>query len=84
MEKKYRELKLYVGYNSSQWEDIGPMKGLRLRYDHKYAKEQKRNNMISYRPKHLKPTIYYETGVEIALVKINSKGTILNVYNSSI
>ena len=81
--EKYRELKLYVGYNSSQWEDIGPMKGLRLRYDHKYAKEQ-RNNMVSYKPTLFKPTIYYETGVEIALVKINSKGTILTDDNQLI
>ena len=42
MVEKYRELKLYVGYNSSQWEDIGPYRGLRLRYDHKFAKEQRK------------------------------------------
>ena len=81
--QKYRELKLYVGYNSAQWEDIGPHKGLRLRYDHKYAKEQ-RNNLITYKPTLFKPTIYYESGVEIAYVKINTKGNILTDDNQII
>ena len=83
MAKKYRELKLFVGYNSSQWEDIGPIKGLRLRYDYKYAKEQ-RNNLVSYVPTLFKPTIYYESGVEIAYVKINTKGLILTHDNEVI
>ncbi len=73
--QKYRELKLYVGYNSSQWEDIGPNKGLKLRYDHKYAKEQ-RYAYTSYKPVLFKPNVYYTYGVEIAYVKINSKGEI--------
>ena len=73
--QKYRELKLYVGYNSSQWEDIGPNKGLKLRYDYKYAKEQ-RYAYSSYKPVLFKPNIYYTSGVEIAYVKINSKGEI--------
>ena len=86
--RKYRELKLYVGYNSSQWEDIGPYRGLRLRYDHKFAKEQ-RNNLVSYKPTLFKPNMYYETGVEIAYVEINSKNEILtsdkqNIENNSI
>tara|TARA_B110000858_G_scaffold198357_1_gene264236 strand:- start:2060 stop:4999 length:2940 start_codon:yes stop_codon:yes gene_type:complete len=81
--EKYRELKLFVGYNSSQWEDIGPNKGLRLRYDYKYAKEQ-RNNLVSYIPTLFKPTIYYESGIEIAYVKINSKGSILTHDNQFI
>ncbi len=73
--QKYKELRLYVGYNSNQWEDIGPNKGLKIRYDHKYAKEQ-RNNYNIYKPVLFKPNIYYSNGVEIAYVKINTKGEI--------
>lgn len=73
--QKYRELKLYVGYNSSQWEDIGPNKGLKLRYDNKFAKEQ-RYNLSTYKPILFKPNIYYTSGVEIAYVKINTKNEI--------
>ena len=73
--QKYRELKLYVGYNSSQWEDIGPNKGLKLRYDNKFAKEQ-RYNLSTYKPILFKPNIYYTSGVEIAYVKINNKNEI--------
>jgi len=73
--QKYRELKLYVGYNSNQWEDIGPNKGLKLRYDHKFAKEQ-RYSYTLYKPVLFKPNIYFTTGVEIAYVKINSKDEI--------
>jgi len=80
---KYRELKLYVGYNSNQWEDIGPYKGLKLRYDHKFAKEQ-RYNLNSYKPVLFKPNIYYTSGVEIAYVKINSKGEIKTENNENI
>lgn len=68
---KYREIKLYVGYNASQWEQISPDEGLKLRYDYSYAKKNKtlRN---SYIPKLFKPTIYYTPGVEIAYVKIDN------------
>ena len=81
--EKYRELKLYVGYNSNQWEDIGPNKGLRLRYDYKYAKEEK-NNLKIYKPVLFKPNIYYTFGVETAYVKINSKGEIRTEDNTII
>lgn len=81
--QKYRELKLYVGYNSNQWEDIGPNKGLKLRYDYKYAKEQ-RNNLFLYKPALFKPNIYYEYGVETAYIKINSKGEIKTIENQII
>ncbi len=73
--QKYKELKLYVGYNSSQWEDIGPEKGLKLRYDFNYFKEY-RKNFSSYEPVLFKPNVYYSVGVETAYVKINSKGEI--------
>ena len=81
--QKFREIKLYVGYNSNQWEEIGPNKGLRLRYDYKYAKEQK-YNLNSYRPTLFKPTVYYSHGVETAYIKINSKGELRAEDNSII
>jgi|UniRef100_A0A6C0JP37 hypothetical protein len=81
--QKYREIKLYVGYNSNQWEDIGPYKGLRLRYDHKYSKEQKKN-YTSYKPTLFKPNIYYASGVEIAYVKIDRNGNIKTSDNDNI
>ena len=81
--QKYQEVKLYIGYNSNQWEDIGPNKGLKLRYDYKYAKEQ-RNNMILYKPALFKPNIFYEYGVETAYIKINSKGEIKTMENQII
>ena len=73
--QKYKEIKLHIGYNASQWEQISPEEGLRLKYDKDYARQNKtqRNNYI---PKLFKPTIYYSHGVEIALMKINHNGEI--------
>ena len=59
---KHKELSLWVGYNSSQWEDINPEKGLRLRYDNMYAK-QNRTETNKYIPKLFKPTVYYHNNV---------------------
>jgi len=71
--QKYKEIKLYVGYNASQWEQISPEEGLRLKYDKDYAK-QNRTQRTSYIPKLFKPTIYYSPGIEIAHIKINHNG----------
>jgi hypothetical protein len=70
---KYKEAKLYVGYNASQWEDIDITKGLRLRYDKEYEKQQ-RPTRTSYVPALFRPTIYYSPGVEYAHIRLNSKG----------
>jgi hypothetical protein len=72
---KYREVKLFVGYNASQWEDIDITKGLRLRYDKEYAK-QHRPRQNSYMPTLFMPSIYYSPGIEYAHVRQNSKGEI--------
>ncbi len=72
---KYREVKLYVGYNASQWEDIDITKGLKLRYDKEYAK-QHRPRQNSYIPTLFKPSIHYSVGIEYAHVRQNSKGEI--------
>lgn len=72
---KYKELKLYVGYNASQWEDIDITRGLKLRYDKEFFKENK-TTQFSYIPLLFKPTIYYTSGVDTAYVKENNKGDI--------
>lgn len=70
---KYKEAKLYVGYNASQWEDIDITKGLKLRYDKDYAKQQRPTQNV-YIPTLFRPTIYYVPGVEYAHIRQNSKG----------
>jgi hypothetical protein len=70
---KYKEAKLYVGYNASQWEDIDITRGLKLRYDKEFAKQQ-RPTQSSYVPALFRPTIYYSPGVEYAHIRQNSKG----------
>jgi SAM-dependent methyltransferase len=72
---KYKEIKLYVGYNASQWEDIDINKGLKLRYDKEFSK-QNRPSQNSYVPTLFRPTIYYAAGLEYAHIKQNSKGEI--------
>lgn len=70
---KYKEIKLLVGCNVSQWEDIDIQKGLKLRYDKDYAR-QHRPNQQSYVPVLFRPTSYYSPGLEYAHIRINSKG----------
>lgn len=72
---KYKELKLFVGYNSSQWEDIDIFHGLRLRYDKEYNNKN-RQNLHSYIPVLFKPTIYYSSGVDTSYIKENIRGEI--------
>lgn len=81
--QKYKEMKLYVGYNSSQWEEISPIEGLKLKYDKTYANKTKQDR-IKYVPKLFKPTIYYSPGVEIAYIPINSKGDLRAENNDKI
>ena len=70
--RKYKEFKLYTGYNSNQWEPITPIDGLRLRHDREYA-ENARKMKSTYKAKLFKPFSYYEKGVEIAHVYLNEQ-----------
>lgn len=70
---KYKEAKLYVGYNASQWEDIDVTKGLKLCYDREYSKKHRPLQNV-YVPTLFRPTIYYSAGVEYAHIRQNSKG----------
>jgi len=72
---KYNEIQLFVGYNSSQWEDIDIITGLKLRYDSVFSK-QKNICRDTYEAVLFKPRIFYEKGIECALVKQNSSGEI--------
>lgn len=72
---KYYSISLYVGYNSSQWENIDIVTGLKLRYDNKFSKE-KNNSRYEYEPRLFLPEIYYENGIETSLIQINSNGEI--------
>lgn len=69
---KYREFKLYTGYNASQWEHITPMEGLRLRYDRGYS--QSRKDIRAYRARLFKPLSHFEVGVDTAHVSLNERG----------
>lgn len=71
--QRFKELELYVGYNASQWEEISPSEGLKIRYDWEANKLYK-NKRKDYVPKLFKPTIEYTPGVEIAYMKTNNKG----------
>lgn len=72
---KYNEIQLYVGYNSTQWEDIDIVTGLKLRYDTEFSK-QKSKLRNAYEPVLFQPNIYFEKGIECSLVKQNSYGEI--------
>lgn len=69
---KYKEAKLYIGYNASQWEDIDIATGLKLRYDKKFRMDNRNRN--TYAPALFRPEIYYQQGVEFAHILQNSKG----------
>ena len=71
--RRYKEFKLYTGYNSSQWEPITPLDGLRLRHDREFS-ERARKAKNTYKAKLFKPFSYYEQGVEIAHVYLNERG----------
>lgn len=62
-------MKLYTGYNSTQWETISVMEGLRMRYDKDYANEMKRKGQ-TYKAKLFQPISFYERGVEEANVPL--------------
>lgn len=80
---KHKELSLWVGYNVSQWEDINPEKGLRLRYDKNYSKQQRQEGN-KYIPKLFKPSIYYHSKVDKSFIRINSKNEIRAENNDKI
>lgn len=70
---RYREVKLYVGYNATQWEDLSIDKALKLRYDKVYAKTNDINSS-AYIPVLFKPKMFYTPGVECAHIRINTSG----------
>jgi SAM-dependent methyltransferase len=67
----YGVMKLYTGYNSTQWESMSVMEGLRLRYDREYA-DKMRNVGEVYRAKLFHPITNYERGVEEAHVALEN------------
>ena len=68
--RRYKEFKLYTGYNSNQWEPISPLDGIRLRHDKEFA-QRARDMKESYKAKLFTPFTNYENGVEIAHVYVN-------------
>lgn len=70
--RRYKEFKLYTGYNSNQWEPITPIDGLRLRHDRQFAELAKKTK-TTYKAKLFTPFSYYEKGVEIAHVYLNDQ-----------
>ena len=69
---RYKEYKLYTGYNAQQWEHISPLDGIRLRYDRGFA--ETRRDMKSYRARLFQPISHYEKGIDTAQVQVNEKG----------
>lgn len=67
----YVAMKLFTGYNATQWETITVMEGLRMRYDRAYN-EQMRGMGEVYRAKEFHPISYYERGVEEAHVALSN------------
>jgi hypothetical protein len=68
--KRYKQFKLYTGYNSNQWEPISPFEGMRLRNDKAYA-TVKFEQRYTYKAKLFTPFSYYEEGVNTAHVFLN-------------
>lgn len=66
---QYAVIKLYTGYNATQWETITVMEGLRMRYDREYNDRIRAMGEV-YRAKEFKPISYYERGVEEAHVPL--------------
>lgn len=77
----YAAIKLYTGYNATQWEQISVMEGLRIRYDKEYANTI-RNVGEVYKAKLFSPISYYEKGVEEAHVPYT--GNLLLAKNGDI
>lgn len=80
---KYKEVKLYVGYNASQWEDFNIETALKIRYDKDFSKEYERKSS-NYIPILFKPKKYYSPGIEIAHVKIDSHGELRAINGDKI
>lgn len=64
---QYREVKLFVGYNASQWEDHTIENVMKIRYGKSHTHEAS-----SYVAVLFKPQSYYEPGIETSHIKINS------------
>lgn len=77
----YAVVKLYTGYNATQWESITIMEGLRMRYDKEYASKM-RNMGEVYKAKLFTPISYYEKGVEEAHIPL--RNGVLTAINGDI
>lgn len=64
-------MKLFTGYNSSQWEPISVLQGLRIKYDRQYANMMRTKDDV-YRAKLFTPISYYEKGVEEAHIPLKN------------
>jgi hypothetical protein len=71
--ERFREYKLYTGYNAQQWEHISPLDGIRLRYDRAFA--DSRRDVRAYRARLFHPLSHFEQGVDTARVPVNARGT---------
>jgi len=67
--QRFKQFKLYTGYNASQQEPITPMEGLRRRYDRKYATSIYKMK-TTYFAKPFNPLSNNYKGIEIAQVPI--------------
>ena len=79
----YKICNLYVGYNASQNSDIDINTGLRLRYDHKLYKKHKESRN-SYVRALFNPSVFHQTGVDRAIIKLNSRGEVRTESNELI
>ena len=73
--KRYKQFRLFTGYNATQWEPITPLEGIRLRYDYRYENEKKAMRRHYY-AKEFKPFSNYTRGVEIAELPVNAAGDV--------
>ena len=70
---RYREISLYVGYNTKQSENYTINNALKEVYNAEYRKMIREKNKERYIFKLFKPNIHYSEGVEKSYVRLNSK-----------
>lgn len=72
--RKYKEFKLFTGYNAVQWEPITVAEGIRLRYEKGYM-DSRRMIVDSYRPKLFRP-IDMPADISVAHIPISENGLV--------
>jgi len=70
---RYREISLYVGYNTKQSDNYSINNALKELYNTEYRKMIREKNKEKYIFKLFKPNIHYSEGVEKSYVRLNSK-----------